>query len=116
MRIHEIITELTYSGLSYNGLPCTKDCSGSKSGFDWSKKHKITDPSNCISNNGHPSFSKSCAKNAADQRDGKFKISPPVRSTSGKFQKFQPEKPDRKKFHQKPEVQEPRNDSNTTGY
>ena len=116
MRIHEIITELTYSGLSYNGLPCTKDCSGNRSGFSYAKSHNIKDPDECRSRNGHPSFLNACRKNAADQRDGKFKISPPVRSTSGKFQKFQPEKPDRKKFHQKPEVQEPRNDSNTTGY
>jgi hypothetical protein len=116
MRIHEIITELTYSGLSYNGLPCTKDCAGTKRGWEYSREKKLTDPSKCRSNNGHPSFEISCKKNAADQRDGRFKIRPAVRSKSGKFQKFQPEKPDRKKFHQKPVEQEPTNDFNTTGY
>lgn len=116
MRIHEIITELTYSGLSYNGLPCTKDCAGNSRGFAWSRQHDIKDPDVCRSNNGHPSFTLACRKNAADQRDGKYKIKPPVRSATGKFQKFQPEKPDRKKFHQKPVEQEPTNDFNTTGY
>jgi hypothetical protein len=111
MRIHEIITELTF-----NGLPCTKDCSGNSAGFSYSRLHNYTDPDKCRSRNGHPSFLNACRKNAADQRDGKYKIKPPVRGNQGRFQKFQPEKPDRKKFHQKPEVQEPRNDSHTMGY
>lgn len=114
MRIHEIITELTYSGLSYNGLPCTKDCQGNRAGFFFSKINNIQDPDICRSRNGHPSFLNACRKNAADQRDGKFKISPPVRGLKGKFQKFQPEKPDRKKFHQKEPNQEI--DKHTPGY
>lgn len=111
MRIHEIITELTF-----NGLPCTKDCSGSRSGHLWSRKHNIKDPDKCVSNNGHISFSNSCKKNAADQRDGKYKIMPSIRGDKGRFQKFQPEKPDRKKFHQKDPSQETKPDMHNPGY
>ena len=116
MRIHEIITELTYSGLSYNGLPCTKDCSGNKKGFAVSRQFKMTDPDKCRSANGHPSFTLACRKNAIDQSKGIFRVNPPVRSQSGKFQKFQPEKPDRKKFHQKEPRQEIKPDENNPGY
>lgn len=117
MRIHEIITELSEAdtGLTFNGLPCTKDCSGNRSGFLFSKINNLQDPDKCRSRNGHPSFLNACRKNAADQRDGKYKITPPVRSR-GRFQKFQPEKPDRKKFHQKEPSQEITVDKHTPGY
>lgn len=111
MRIHEIITELTF-----NGHPCTKDCSGHMAGRNFSLRTRLTDPSKCRSNNNHDSFTWGCKDTAERLKKGHVQIAPTIRGDKGKFQKFQPEKPDRKKFHQKPVEQEPRNDSHTIGY
>ena len=111
MRIHEIITELTF-----NGHPCTKDCSGHMAGRKWVLNHRLTDRNKCRSNNGHGSFTWACQDTADRLKKGHVQIAPTIRGDKGKFQKFQPEKPDRKKFHQKPVEQEPRNDSHTIGY
>jgi hypothetical protein len=121
MRIHEIITELSEAdtGLTFNGLPCTKDCSGNLAGFLKARRDNITNPDQCGTNNGHLSFKNACRKNAADQRDGKYKITPPVRH-KGKFQKFQPTVADPRKYHQKkmsePRPEQNKPDSHTPGY
>lgn len=32
---------------SFHGAPCTKDCSGHKSGYEWARKKGITAPAQC---------------------------------------------------------------------
>ena len=111
MRIHEIITELTF-----NGHPCTKDCSGHMAGKDFVLRTRLTDPTKCRSNNSHGSFTWACKDTAERLKKGHVQIAPMIRGDKGKFQKFQPEKPDRKKFHQKEPSQEITVDKHTPGY
>jgi hypothetical protein len=50
MRINELLVEL-----SFQGEPCTKDCSGHSAGYNWAIKHMDKD---CSSKN--PSFTSGC--------------------------------------------------------
>ena len=71
MRISEILNELTF-----HGSPCTKDCSGHKAGYEWSKKRAGVSP--CDSTNN--SFNNGCniAKSNPVNR-------PKIRNPQGKF-------------------------------
>jgi hypothetical protein len=54
MKIKEIINELTYQG-----SPCTKDCSGHKAGDMWARKKGINNTADCNSHSS--SFNNGCA-------------------------------------------------------
>jgi len=72
MRINELILEL-----SFQGSPCTKDCSGHMAGYNWAQKHPMTpaaSPSKSF-NNG--------AGIAANQ--SKPGVRPKIRNAQGKF-------------------------------
>jgi len=75
MRIHEVLSELTF-----HGSPCTKDCSGHKAGYEWSKRRGKA--ATCDSTNG--SFNNGCeiAKTG--------KVLPKVRDERGKFAAIKP--------------------------
>jgi hypothetical protein len=43
---------------TFNGYPCTVDCSGHQAGYDWAEQNGITDPSDCGGNS--QSFIEGC--------------------------------------------------------
>lgn len=45
-------------GLTFNGYPCTVDCSGHRAGYEWADRNWITDPSECW--NHSRSFEQGC--------------------------------------------------------
>ena len=87
MRFYEILSELTFQG-----SPCTKDCSGHQAGYAWQKARAGTGP--CVSSN--PSFNKGC-EIAKKQVQDKKVVRPKIRNPQGKFapspQARQPVKP-----------------------
>ena len=113
MRIHEILTEFEHTAPptehgTFNNDPCTKPgCKGHIAGWRWARKHRMTNPDQCKSNNGHRSFWKGCWDNAAKQQDNKWQIHPAIRK-GGKFVKTNTEK-----YHQDTK---PKPDMHTTGY
>lgn len=36
-----------YSGLQFNGYPCTVNCSGHEAGYEWAEEHGIDDSDDC---------------------------------------------------------------------
>ena len=70
MRISEILNELTF-----HGSQCTKDCSGHKAGYEWSKARGNASPCDAQSS----SFNNGCniAKSGAAR--------PKIRTPQGKF-------------------------------
>ncbi len=46
------------SGLTYQGYPCTEDCSGHEAGYEWAWENDIDDPYDCDSNS--QSFTEGC--------------------------------------------------------
>lgn len=84
MRFYEIISELTFQG-----SPCTKDCSGHQAGYAWQKTRNGTGP--CVSSND--SFNKGC-EIAKKQIADKKVTRPKVRNPQGRFAANpQPRKP-----------------------
>ena len=75
MRISELLNELTFQG-----SPCTKDCSGHAAGYNWQKQRSGTAP--CMSNN--QSFNNGC-EIAKKQIADKKVVRPKVRTPQGKF-------------------------------
>ena len=43
---------------TFNGYPCTVDCSGHEAGYVWAERKGITDESNCSGNSN--SFNEGC--------------------------------------------------------
>lgn len=43
---------------SFNGYPCTDDCSGHQAGYDWAERNGIADPGDCGGNS--QSFIEGC--------------------------------------------------------
>lgn len=66
MKMWEIISELEFKGST-----CTKDCSGHKAGYAWSKKKGNR---NCDSRS--PSFNKGCEIAKKEKRQPRKKIVP----------------------------------------
>ncbi len=75
MRIKDVLSELTFQG-----SPCTKDCSGHQAGYAWQKARAGTAP--CASNN--QSFNNGC-EIAKKQVQDKKVVRPKVRSPQGRF-------------------------------
>lgn len=63
MRINELILEL-----SFQGSPCTKDCSGHKAGYAWAQKHPMTPAAS-----SSPSFNKGAAIAVNQSKPGKLR-------------------------------------------
>lgn len=82
MRAHEFITELKFFG-----SPCTKDCSGHRAGYAWSKK-KNKQPQQT-----HQSFMNGAAIWKQQKDQGLNPISGGITNDKGQFQKFQPGQP-----------------------
>ena len=83
MRIHEILSELTYGGSR-----CTKDCSGHRAGDLWGRRHP-----NDIPDFGNPSqsFTNGTAiahQQIVNKRNGIKTSNPKVRDEKGKFQAY----------------------------
>jgi hypothetical protein len=83
MKVSEIITELTF-----HGSQCTKDCSGHRAGWFWSKQKQVNVPANC--NGSSNSFKKGCSISATQRANGNNPITPAIRGAKGKFVKFNP--------------------------
>lgn len=74
MLIKELLAELTFQG-----SPCTKDCSGHSAGYKWAMSQRAT---NCNANNR--SFNKGCMI-AVKQLQQRKLIRPKVRTPQGRF-------------------------------
>lgn len=80
MKIHEIITELTFFGRQ-----CTKDCSGHLAGWKWEKEHK----KNVKQNTPSPSFNNGTDVAISQRAAGKANIiGPSIRGEKGRFTKY----------------------------
>lgn len=49
---------------TFNGYPCTSDCSGHEAGYQWAEENSITDPNECSGNSN--SFIEGCESYAED--------------------------------------------------
>ena len=49
---------------SFNGYPCTQDCSGHQAGYEWAQQNGITSPSQC--GGSSQSFSEGCQSYAEE--------------------------------------------------
>jgi hypothetical protein len=86
MRLNELLTELTFQG-----RPCTKDCSGHLAGYQWAMKKAALGAAQ-----SHSASFNSGAEVADHQKAAKKTIPPKVRDEKGKFaQKPQPRQPKR---------------------
>lgn len=85
MKIHEIISELTF-----HGSQCTKDCSGHRAGWYWSKHKNHTATGSCTGDSN--SFKKGCEIGVKQRSAGLNPISPAIRGAKGRFTKFTPKK------------------------
>lgn len=56
-------------GLSFHGIPCTKDCSGHRAGYAWAQRKGIDDPASCSGRSR--SFVEGCRIGAVDRAAGK---------------------------------------------
>jgi hypothetical protein len=81
MKVSEIINELTF-----HGSQCTKDCSGHRAGWYWSKVKQLANAGDCNSHSA--SFNKGCAISIAQRSQGKNPIAPSVRGEKGRFVKY----------------------------
>jgi hypothetical protein len=55
---------------SFNGYPCTDDCSGHEAGYEWAKDNYINDEDDCASQS--QSFSEGCVTYV--QENSEYKI------------------------------------------
>jgi hypothetical protein len=94
MKIHEILTELTFFG-----SPCTKDCSGHMAGYKWGKKKGFG--SSYSGDPRTPSFNNGVNIHIDQKSKGLDPISTGIRGDNGRFQKFQPEP---KIYKRKPKI------------
>lgn len=53
---------------SFEGYPCTQDCSGHEAGYDWAERRGIDDPDDCSGNSN--SFVEGCRAWAESQEKG----------------------------------------------
>ena len=74
MLVKELLAELTFQG-----SPCTKDCSGHSAGYKWAMAKR---PPNCNANNR--SFNNGC-NIAVNQLKQRSIIRPKVRTPQGRF-------------------------------
>jgi len=81
MKIREIISELTF-----HGSQCTKDCSGHRAGWYWSKQKGHNSSSNRTG--GSDSFKKGCDIGVKQRAAGLNPIGPSIRGAKGRFTKF----------------------------
>ena len=75
MLLRDIITELTFQG-----RPCTKDCSGHAAGYRYARSRNKLDP--CDSSS--PSFNDGCDIAATQMKVNKV-VRPKVRGAGGRF-------------------------------
>ncbi len=52
---------------SFNGYPCTQDCSGHEAGYEWAERQGIDDPDDCSGNSN--SFIEGCQAWADEQQE-----------------------------------------------
>jgi hypothetical protein len=57
-QIDEAVSSGQDSTSSYNGYPCTGDCSGHEAGHQWAENNSISDDSDC--NGNSESFNEGC--------------------------------------------------------
>lgn len=51
---------------TFNGMPCTKDCSGHKAGYEWARKKGVASPDQCGGNSN--SFTEGCRSWATEHQ------------------------------------------------
>jgi hypothetical protein len=52
---------------TFNGYPCTQDCSGHEAGYEWAQRKGITSSTNCGGNS--QSFVEGCRAYAEEQEE-----------------------------------------------